>query len=186
MVSRVTKPWTVRQSRVLLDRKWLTLREDHVVLPSGHEIEEFHVVDTRNWVAVLALTEAGQIVVVDQYRHGLGRVSRELPAGVIDRGETPRDAAERELLEETGYAADEWQLLSDVSTEPSRHTTRAIFYFAGAARRVGAPEPEASEDIQVRLLSTRELLEEVDRGGIQHGVHIGAILLAARRGLFSR
>jgi len=185
-VSRVTKPWTVRHSRVLLDRKWLKLREDHVVLPSGHEIEQFHVVDTRNWVAVLALTGDGRVVVVDQYRHGLGRVSRELPAGVIDAGETPREAAERELREETGYAADDWQLLSDVSTEPSRHTTRAIFYFAGGARRVADPEPEASEEIQVNLLAAAELLEEVDRGGIQHGVHIGAILLAARRGLIPR
>ncbi len=178
--------WTVRQSRVLLDRPWLRLREDHVVLPSGHEIEQFHVVDTRNWVAVLALTGQGQIVIVDQYRHGLGRVSRELPAGVIDAGETPRQAAERELLEETGYAAGDWQLLSDVSTEPSRHTTRAVFYFAGGARPVAEPRPEASEDIRVALLPAEELLSEVDRGGIQHGVHIGAILLAARRGLIPR
>lgn len=171
---------------MLLDRKWLKLREDHVVLPSGHEIEQFHVVDTRNWVAVLALTGDGDVILVEQYRHGLGRVSVELPAGVIDPGETPRQAAERELLEETGYAADDWQLLSDVSTEPSRHTTRAVFFFAGGAHRVGEPHPEASEDIRVTLLGADALLGEADRGGIQHGVHIGAILLAARRGLLQR
>ncbi len=180
------KPWNVRQSRVLLDRPWLKLRVDHVVTSSGHEIEEFHVVDTRNWVAVLALTDDNRVVLVEQYRHGLGRISLELPAGVIDSGETPQQTAERELREETGYVADEWQLLSDVSTEPSRHTTRAVFFFASRARRVGEPTLEASEDIRVKLLEAGALLEEVDRGGIQHGVHIGAILLAARRGLIQR
>ena len=150
---------------------------------AGTRFEQFHVVDTCNWVGILALTGHGEVVLVEQYRHGLGRVSRELPAGVIDEGETARGAAERELREETGYAASEWQVLSDVSTEPSRHTTRAMFFFAGGAERVSEPRPEASEDIQVALMPADELLVEVDRGGIQHGVHIGAILLAAHRGL---
>jgi 8-oxo-dGTP pyrophosphatase MutT (NUDIX family) len=168
---------------LILDRKWLRIREERVRLESGVEIDEFHVVEGVDWVAVLALTDAGEIVLVDQYRHGARIVSRELPAGVIERHEAPLEAAKRELLEETGYAADEWLPLIDVATEPSRHTTRAHFFVARRARRVAEPNLDQSEEIQVVLMPRQELLNQLDRGVVQHGVHIGAVLLAERRGL---
>jgi 8-oxo-dGTP pyrophosphatase MutT (NUDIX family) len=176
------KPWQVVQSRTLLDRRWLKVEAQRIALPQGGEIEEFHRIVSPDWVAVLALTPAGQVIVVDQYRHGAGRVSRELPAGVIDAGESPEAAARRELLEETGYEADELRLLSAVATEPARHTTRATFLFATGARRVSEPRPDASEQIEVRLLSPTELVASIDDGTLFHGVHIGAISTAFRRG----
>lgn len=176
------KPWRVLESRLVVDRPWLRVREEHVALPSGVEIEEFHVVEGVDWVAVLAITGDAEVVLVEQYRHGLGGTSRELPAGVIDPGETPLDAARRELLEETGFASDAWEPLVTVSTEPSRHTNRAHFFLARGARRIAEASPEAVEQIEVRLVPSVELLEGLDHGMVAHGVHIGAILLAARRG----
>lgn len=180
------RAWTVLKSRVLLERRWLRLREDHVRLPSGAEIDAFHVIEGRDWAAVLALTEGSRVVLVDQYRHGLSGVSRELPAGVVDPGETPLETAQRELLEETGYRAGQWLPLCSVSTEPSRHTTRAHFFLARDARRVSAPKLEESEHIEVALVEPRELLQLVRSGRIQHGVHIGAILLAAHLGVLAQ
>jgi 8-oxo-dGTP pyrophosphatase MutT (NUDIX family) len=176
------KAWQVIESRTLLERRWLRIEEQRIGLPQGGEIGEFHLIDGPDWAGVLALTHAGEVVLVEQYRHGAARVSRELPAGVIDAGESPRTAAERELREETGYAASDWRPLLEVATEPARHTTRAHFFFAGGAERAGEPRVEASENIAVRLASVSELLQAMDAGEILHGVHVGAILTAWRRG----
>jgi len=178
--------WRVLGSRRLLERRWLTIVEQHVALPSGVEIEEFHVVEEPDWVAILALTPAGDVVVVDQYRHGFGAVSRELPAGVIDPGETPLQTAQRELREETGYEAPEWRPLLRVATEPHRHTNDAHYFVATGARRVAAPRCEPDEQIEVTPMSPEALLAAVDAGAIVHGLHVAAILMAHRQGLFGK
>jgi len=183
--SAAMKPWSVKESRKVVDRRWLTVHEQRISLPHGGEIDEFHLIEAPDWVAVLALTEEGEVVFVDQYRHGAERVSRELPAGVIDHGETPEQAARRELSEETGFSADHFEPLLFVNTEPSRHTNRASFFFAKGARHLSEQKMDPSENIAVVLLDPRDILAAIERGEIIHGVHVGALLLAARRGLIS-
>lgn len=168
------RPWTV---------PLLAVRQERIELPHGGEIDEFHVIVAPDWTGILALTETGEVVLVEQYRHGAGRVSRELPAGVIDRGESPLDAAVRELREETGFEAKNFAPLLTVQTEPSRHTNRAHFFFASGARRVASQNLDASEHIHVVLVDPRTLVAAIESGAIHHGVHVAAILLAGRRGL---
>jgi len=179
------KPWSVTETRTIVARRWLSVHEQRIALPHGGEIDEFHVIEAPDWASVLALTEGGQVVFVDQYRHGAARVSRELPAGVIDAGETPEEAARRELEEETGFVADAWQPLLSVNTEPSRHTNRAFFFFARGARRVAEQRMDPCENIRVVTMDPREIVPAIERGTILHGVHVGAILLAAQRGWLS-
>lgn len=177
------KPWSVTKSQTIVDRKWLTVKEQHIALPHGGEIAEFHLIESPDWASTLALTDTGHIVLVDQYRHGAGRVSRELPAGVIEPGETPVHAARRELEEETGFVADHWEHLITVNTEPARHTTHGHFYFAKGARRAADQRVDPSEYIDVVLLETKQILPAIAQGTILHGVHVGAIMLAVARGL---
>ena len=176
------KPWQVLTETTLLDRRWLRLREQRVKLSNGHEIEQFHVIDGPDWAAVVALTPNDELVMVRQYRHGAGALSLELPAGVIEATESPARAAERELLEETGYVAESWHSLVVVHPEPARHTNRAHFFVALGARPVAQAAPEPSEELQVEVHPVGALMNLISEGDISHGVHIGVILLAARRG----
>jgi 8-oxo-dGTP pyrophosphatase MutT (NUDIX family) len=171
----MSERWRVLKSRFAVDRPWLRVREDHVRLPNGLELESFYVMEGRHWASVVAVTEDRHVVLVEQYRHGISTVTLELPAGMIDEGETPLEAARRELLEETGYHADAWHPLAIVAPEPNKSTLFAHFFVAENARRVGPPRPESVEQIEVKL-------DLVDAGGLHHGVQIGAILLAARKG----
>ncbi len=176
------KSWKVLSSTTLLERRWLTIREERIELPHGGQIDEFHVIEAPDWTAVLALTEDEDVVMVEQYRHGAGRTSCELPAGVIDPGESALEAARRELAEETGYVAKHWTPISVVFTEPSRHTNRAHFFFASGATRSMNTKFDPSENIRLRLMKTAELFRALDAGEVVHGLHVGAILKAVRLG----
>lgn len=177
------KHWKVLESRLLLDKRWLRLHEQRVGLPNGNVIDEFHKFETPAWVAVLAITPERQVVVVEQYRHGLGRMSRELPAGVIDPGESPEQAGRRELLEETGYHAETLLPLLELSPEPHRSTARGHFFLAKNARFSGEAHPEPSEVIRTVLVPLGQLLDEATKGSIDHAAHVAALLVAERRKL---
>ncbi|MBV8152074.1 MAG: NUDIX hydrolase, partial [Candidatus Eremiobacteraeota bacterium] len=82
------RPWRVLESVVLIDTPHLRLRRDRVETPRGELVEDYHVRETRGFVVIFAVTPAGEVVLVRQYKHGIGAVVLELPAGAIDAGET--------------------------------------------------------------------------------------------------
>ncbi len=166
-----------------MDRWWLRLRADRVRLPTGAEIEEFHVAEVPDWALIVALTDGGQAVLVEQYRYPVDRTALEFAAGIIGDGEVPVEAARRELLEETGYAAETWTALGRCAVEPARQTNYGHLFVAQGARRVGAPRLDATEDLRVRLVEADGLVGLVERGEIVHGMHVAAVFWALQRGL---
>ena len=177
--------WHVLTDVSLISHRWLEVREQHVRLANGHEIERFHLIQGPHWASVLCLTRDRHVVLVRQYRHGLGGPSLELPAGVIEPSEAPIDAARRELREESGFEAEAIEELMSLAPEPARNTTRAHFFFARGAVRVSDQALDSGEDLEVVLVPAAELLELIDHGQIVHAVHIAAILSAWRRGLLA-
>ncbi len=175
-------PWKVLESRYILRRKWMDIREDRVQMPSGLVLDEFHVIEYPDWVCVMPITDGGELVLVEQYRHAIARTSTEFPAGVIDRGEDILSAAHRELLEETGFGAREWTHLGSCAPEPSRHANAAHFVVARGAYRMAEPTPDDSESIRVRLVPLEKVAALVEGGQMIHGVHIAAIHVAAMKG----
>lgn len=153
------KKWDIIDSEYLIRRPWLTARRDRVRLPDGRVNEEFYILEYPDWVNVIAITEAGEFVMVEQYRHGLNDIFTELVAGVMEPGETPLDAARRELLEETGYGGGEWELMTVISQNPSTTTNLTHCYLARGVRKLSDQHLDATEDIAVRLLSPAQVKE---------------------------
>lgn len=183
MKERPLTPWRVLTRTPVLERAFLRVVQDHVRLGDGREIDDFCLLESPDWAAVLCLTTDGRVALVRQYRHGLGDVSWELPAGALEPGEDPLTGARRELLEETGYASTAWQPLLTASVDPARVVSRAFFYAALDCRQVAAPALDDNEELETVLLSKAELFELIDGGRMSHGLHVAAILTAARRGL---
>ena len=102
-IEKTDDTWEVLSSRVLIKDEWLTVRSDTCALSSG-EIIDPYVFEYPNWVNIFALTETNEIVLIKQYRHGIGRILLELPGGYVSsKDRTIEEAARRELYEETGY-----------------------------------------------------------------------------------
>ena len=178
----MSDPWQTLQSRTLLHRPpWITLREDRVQLPTGATLESFYVLEYQDWSCVVPVTPKGEVVMVEQWRHAIGRPSLEFPAGSVDPSEDPERAARRELAEEAGVTASLLEPLARLATEPSRHTNWAHLYLARDAEITRAPSPDASEDLTVRTVPLSGLADLVARGGIVHGVHAAAAMLALAR-----
>jgi 8-oxo-dGTP pyrophosphatase MutT (NUDIX family) len=150
-------------------------RYDTVVHPrSGVQLERL-VLEAPDWVNVVALTAARDVVLVRQYRFGAGRTTLEVPGGVVDEGEEPLDAARRELMEETGYAAERWRLLGTVSPNPAFLANRCLHFVAEDAELVAEPRPDPGEDIAVELVHISRLAERIASGEIDHALVISAL-----------
>lgn len=151
---------TVIDSEYLMRRPWLTVRRDRLRLPDGRINPEFYVLEYPDWVNVLATTEQGDFVMVRQYRHGLGRTLTELAAGVIEQGETPEQAARRELLEETGYGEGRWHEMMVISGNPSTTNNLTHCFVAEGVRCVSAEQHlDATEDVCPVVLTEAQVRE---------------------------
>lgn len=151
------KRWRVLGSEYLFRRPWLTVRRDHVKLPTGAEIPDYYVLEYPDWVNVIAITQDGRFVLVRQYRHGLGRTCYELCAGVMEKDETPLQAMQRELYEETGYGRGDWSLLMNISGNASTMNNLTHCFLARNVEKVSTQHLEETEDLSVHLLSEKEV-----------------------------
>ncbi len=157
------KPWKVLSSEYLSRKFWYTVRVEKVELPTGAVIPEYWVNEYLPWVNVVAVTTDDQILLIRQYRHGIGRVHFEIPAGTTDPGESSlEDAARRELLEETGYGGGAWSLLTTLSANPALQNNLTHTFLAEGVVRRGDAHLEAGEDLRLHLVSFAELAKLLD------------------------
>lgn len=156
--------WQTLSQRYLIKQPWLTARVDKVALPTGAIIDEYYVLEYPDWVNTIAITTEGQFVMVRQYRYALGKTVDELCAGVIENGEQPIDAAQRELMEETGYGGGHWQEWMTLSANPSTHTNLTHCFLATDVEPIGVPHLDEGEDVAVRLLTREEVMDMLNKG----------------------
>ncbi len=173
--------WRVIASSYVIDSKFLRLRKDAVELPDGTRVEDYYVRESRGFAVIFAQTPEDEIVLVRQYKHGIGRSLVELPAGAIDAGESAQDAAVRELAEETGYTAERLEHVRSYVTDPTNSNAVAHLFFAHNARQDGRQRLDVTENITVELASRDELLAMVRDGTIDCMPHVAAVYVMLDR-----
>ena len=133
------------------------------------------VLETSDWVTVVAVTAAGKIVMVEQYRFGVGELTTEPVAGTVDRGEDSLDAAKRELLEETGFGEGNWRYLGSVQANPAIHDNLCHHWLVEDVVVVQSPAPDAGEAIRVHLMTLDEIKEAIAVGKLKHPLGLSAL-----------
>ena len=164
--------------RYLVHDQWMRLRADACTLPNGTVIKPYYVLEENDWVHVFAQNEDGEVLVVRQYRYAAGAICAELPGGVIDEGETPLVAAKRELSEETGYSASEWQQVASVYANPARQTNRVHTFVARGLSKVAEQNLDDTEEIQVAFASVAKIKEMVKEGVFSQSLHIASFYMS--------
>lgn len=173
--------FSVTASRVAYRGAVVELRVDDVVMPGGRTAAR-EVVEHRNAVAVVALADDGAVVLIEQYRHPLGRRLWELPAGLMDvDGEAPAEAGARELAEETGLAARSWSVLVDLATSPGFSTEMVRVFLATGLTEIGRVIPAGDEESDLRVVRVplASALAAVRDGTIVNASAVAGILAVA-------
>jgi 8-oxo-dGTP pyrophosphatase MutT (NUDIX family) len=168
-------PWKRLGSEPGPDLHLFRTRWDRLVNPRTGEALRRLVLETPDWVNVVALTPARELVVVRQFRFGTGQVSLEIPGGIVDAGEGHEGAARRELREESGYEAERWSYLGCCEPNPAFHDNLCHHWLAEGARRVGEPRPDAGEDLRAGTIPLAAVPEAVADGRIRHSLVLVAL-----------
>jgi len=179
--------WPVVSSAELTRGRLVTVRSDEVRTPEN-KLAERDVVVHPGAVAALALDAADRILMIRQYRHPVGRLLWEIPAGLRDvAGEDPWVTAQRELIEETGYRARDWRVLADYYTSPGFSTERLRIFLARDLEAVPAAERHfVPRDEEAHLLLGWLPLDEAVRKVFAGELHNGPAILAIMAGYTAR
>lgn len=173
--------WKVLASQYLFNEPWLTVRRDVCQLPNGNVMPAFYVNEYPDWVNVFALTKEGQVLLVRQYRHGIGTVETEMPGGALEPGETPEQGAAREVLEETGYRFERYEYLGRVCANPSTTNNFTHFFLATGGEKVAEQDLDHSEDVDVVLASLDDVKAFVRENSLMQSLHVNCAVYALLR-----
>jgi ADP-ribose pyrophosphatase len=176
------RPWPRLRKGEERDLTILRIREDTFADPRDASAHPRVILTAPDWVNVVALTDAGEAVLVRQFRFGVESNSLEIPGGMVDRGEEPAAAAARELFEETGFRARQLVLLGAVHPNPALQANRCHSYLALGAEHTGPAAQEAGEDIEVVLVPASALQRMVREGAITHALVVTAVYFAELAG----
>lgn len=145
--------------------------------PHRAQPQDFFVLSAPDWVNVLALTPAGHLVLVRQFRYGTDDFSLEIPGGVMDAGEDAITAALRELQEETGYTGTRARVLGTVHPNPAMQNNRCHLVLVEDAHRTETPDWDPDEELEILTRPVDQVYDLAYRGGITHAMVLDALLL---------
>ncbi len=186
----------VKVDHVISD-EWMDLRKSRFRFPDGKEFEPYYSYSRRSFVVVVARDTEGKFLCVRQFRYGIKKVTTEFTAGGLERGdgreyafgdsiedyEDALSAAKRELLEETGYASDEWTHIITVPSNATIADNYAFIYFADNCRKVAEQSLDETEYLNVELHSAEEIEELIKQGNFEQANHILAWYMLKDRNL---
>ncbi len=151
-------------------------------LAAGEESRESLVLRAPDWVNVIPLLPGDDVLLVRQWRFGVQAPTLEIPGGMVDPGESPLQAAARELLEETGHRAAEWHLLGEVEPNPAFLSNRCTTFLATGLERVSPPLGDGEEEITLEQAPLERIADLIAGGDIRHALVIAAFYHLQRVG----
>ncbi len=162
--------WKILETKYLLPN----IRVDRCELSNGHTFDA-HLLEYDNEIIVFALTRKQEVVLIRQYRHGVQKIILELPGGSVDDGESPLEAAKRELMEETGYVSNTFLEVGQGSPNPAIYTNRIHYFFAMDAEQIGKQSAYDTDAIEILLVPLEEVIAMAKNGELIHSLNISAL-----------
>lgn len=175
MEANIERPWEVLGSEPGPDLILFQTRYDFVRNPRNTKSMKAVVLECADWVNIVAVTPEKKVVVVRQFRFGVGKTTVEIPAGIMNPGETPEQAASRELKEETGYTATNWKYLGWVETNPAFLNNLCHHWLALDAVKTSPLALDDGEEISVTELSLEEVHHEIEQGRMRNALTLLAL-----------
>jgi 8-oxo-dGTP pyrophosphatase MutT (NUDIX family) len=173
--------WKLLNSTYLLQNEWLSVRADRCEMPNGRLVDPYYIVESGSYVNIVPVTAAGEILMVRIYRHGLRQTILETPGGLIDAGESALVAAERELLEETGYSCAKIEPIGSGAPDPARLSCHAYYFLATGVTPTTTPSWDDTEEMELLKLPIPKVKQLLFNGEIMDSVQQSALFYALHR-----
>ena len=155
------RKWKLLERKTAFSSPFITLFQEKLRKSDGKIVENYFSVRRRDAVFIVPLTKGRQVLLVNQYKNGVKQVVWELPAGFIEQGEKPLEAAKRELLEETGFRAASYKSLGNFVPNMSISENRNFLFLAEEVEKVSKQKLDDNEDIEFSLFDLKELITRI-------------------------
>lgn len=176
------KKWQTLSTKKLADYFVVSVFAKERRSPITSETHTFYTFEAPNWANIVAITPGGKAIMVHQYRHGIDDFTLEFPAGIAEDGETSLDTIRRELLEETGYTAEDIELIGSVDTNPAFLNNKCYSYSARNVRKVGIQKLDETESVEVIEVPLNDIPEMIAEGKVTHSLSIAAYYFYIAKG----
>jgi ADP-ribose pyrophosphatase len=173
----------IRSRQTTTVSPWMSIIAREVEFNEGEPPQIYHAVEQADYVSIVALTRAGNVPIVRQYRPAIEAFSWELPAGLVDPGEKPTECCRRELMEETGFPALAIHPLCEAYPCTGRLNNKIYSFFVETSERAAGFKPEPG--ITVEMVSPADIVHLIEAGSFVSQLHIATLLLADLNGFFT-
>ncbi|WP_286754189.1 MULTISPECIES: NUDIX hydrolase [Sphingobacterium] len=170
--------WKLLSSAYICKEPWATLRRDTCELPDGRINDHYYVLEYPDWVNMIGITEQNELLVIKQYRHGAGIIALEIPAGTTEAGEDPKNAAVREMLEETGYQFDQIEEIAALYANPATSGNITYTYLMTGGKKVQEQALDEHEEIDVYRIPLEEAKRMLLDNKFNQALHASALFYA--------
>ncbi|SFO68211.1 NUDIX domain-containing protein [Chitinophaga sp. YR627] len=174
--------WKTLSSEYLFKDNWLTARRDTCETPQGKIVTPYYVLEYNDWVNCVAVTADGRIIMVRQFRQGIGKAVLEIPGGTMDDTDpSPEFAMRRELLEETGYEFEKLINLGAVAPNPASSNNLTHMFLATGGKKVQEQDLDENEEIELVLMDLEDVEKLLLDNQILQSLHVSCLFYSLLR-----
>ncbi len=173
-MGEMIEKWKIKKNTPLNDYKIFSTRRHSAISPFDGKSHDFYVIDSPDWVNIIAVTAKEEIVLIKQFRHGTKEITLEIPGGIIEPEESPLKCAKRELLEETGFTSSQWKRIGGMRPNPAIMSNHCTTFIARDCEKTSETSFDGTEKIETLLMSPQEVRRHLREGTINHCIVVAA------------